>query len=161
MIDEIEVIFLEFNKYYNELKEFSRKLPYLTLREYQKTKDDIHFKIQLIPNILNRININTDKISQLKNEMTDEVNQKLELIIEKVNPKVVEIPNLLCEIHEKERITSLKLKNIKASEQDLDKSLSIMNKSDNFHDSKLVIMEVFENQAYLERRKEELDAIKK
>ena len=161
MIDEIEVIFLEFNKYYNELKEFSRKLPYLTLREYQKTKDDIHFKIQLIPNILNRINMNTDKISQLKNEMTDEVNQKLELIIEKVNPKVVEIPNLLCEIHEKERITSLKLKNIKASEQDLDKSLSIMNKSDNFHDSKLVIMEVFENQAYLERRKEELDAIKK
>lgn len=93
--------------------------------------------------------------------MTDEVNQKLELIIEKVNPKVVEIPNLLCEIHEKERIASLKLKNIKASEQDLDKSLSIMNKSDNFHDSKLVILEVFENQAYLERRKEELDAIKK
>jgi hypothetical protein len=161
LIDEIEVSFLEFNRYFNDLKEFNRKLPNLTLREYQKIKNDIHYKIQLIPNILNGINLNTDRISQLKSELTEEVSQKLEVIKEKINPKVAEIPNLMCEIYEREKIASLKLKNIKASEQELDKSLSILNKSDHMHDSKLLIMEAIENQAYLERRKEELETIKK
>lgn len=98
----------------------------------------------------------------MENEITDEIREKLEVIKEKLNPKVEELPNLINEIYEREKIASLKLRNIKLSESELDDSLSIMHsrRSDKMRESKLVIQEVIANQVYLEKRKEELESIK-
>ena len=163
MIDQIEINFMDFSRYYNIIKDFARKIPFLTRKEYDKTKDDVHYKIQLIPSILNSINSNTNKIYSFnKSELSSETLEKLEVIKEKLNPKVAEIPLLINDIYEQEKIASLKLRNIKLSESQLDDSLSFMhNRGDNLRESKLFVSEVFENHKYLEKRKDELESIKK
>ncbi len=164
IFQQIESGFLDINKDYNDLKEFNRKIPTLTRKEYEKVKDDIHAKIQMIPNILKNINQNYDEITGKKfsTDLSEEMRQKLEIIKEKLNTRVTDFPNLINQIFEREKIVSLKLRNIKISEVDLDDSLSIIhNRSDNLRDSRLVLKEVIENQAYLEKRREELESIKK
>jgi hypothetical protein len=118
----------------------------------------------MIPNILNNINQNYEEITKEKfsNELRQEMCEKLDIIKEKLNIRVTDFPNLINQIFEREKIVSLKLRNIKISEVDLDDSLSIIqNRSDNLRDSRLVLKEVIENQAYLEKRREELESIKK
>lgn len=134
------------------------------MKEYEKYKHDIHSKIQMIPDILFNINQNYDKISGDDNsyEISDEMRQKLDIIKEKLNVKIIELPNLINEIFEREKIVSLRLKNIRIPESELDDSLSIIhNRSDNLRDSRIILKEVIENQAYLEKRREDLESIKK
>lgn len=153
---------MEFNRFYNDLKEFNRKIPTLTKKEYEKTKDDIHYKIQLLPGILNLINSHTEKLHELEVEIHIAIKEKLTVIKENLNPKVTEMPHLIQEIYEREKIVSLKLRNIKISESQLDDSLSVLqNRSDHIRESKILAKEVITNQVYLEKRKQDLEMIKK
>lgn len=153
--------FLEFNKFYNILVEFNRKIPFFTKKEYEKTKDDAHDKIQIIPNILKQINISFNEIQEHSSELNIQTIQKLDIIREKISPKVSYLPTLIELIYEREKVASLKLNNITLNESQLDDSLSFLhNKSDRIRDSKLNLKEVISNQNYLEKRKEELEMIK-
>ena len=72
--------FLEFNKFYNILVEFNRKIPFFTKKEYEKTKDDAHDKIQIIPNILKQINISFNEIQEHSSELNIQTIQKLDIL---------------------------------------------------------------------------------
>ena len=160
--NEIETNFLQFIKYYNDLKEFNRKIPSYTKREYEKNKNDVHYKLQLLPMILNTINKLSDKIN-LK-ECDESTREKLNKIKDNLSPKVGELPNLINQIYEREKIASLKLRNIKLSESKLDDSLSFLQlsrNSDKIRESRIILQEVIDNQEYLQNRQAELEEIKK
>ena len=79
-----------------------------------------------------------------------------------MNPKVEEVPTIIQQIYEKEKFVSLKVRNIKLSESELDDSLSMMrDKSQNLTGSRLLIKELIDNQQYLEKRREDLEMMKK
>lgn len=159
IIYEIENDFMEFNKYYKELTEFSRRLQNFTSKEYEKKKDDAHNKMQLIPNLLKLINKKYDQI--YSRSIPQQLIEKLNKIRDIITPMVNHLPNLMNDIYEGEKIFSLKIKNINLNEKDLDDSISFLNnKSDNFKGSRIVLQEVIDNHIYLEKRKEELENIK-
>jgi len=160
--NEIETNFLQFIKIYNDLKEFNRKIPTYTKREYEKNKNDVHYKLQLIPSILNTINKNTEKINII--DCDESLVEKLNKIKENISPKVAELPSLINSIYEKEKTASLKLRNIRLTESQLDDSISYLQLSrdgDKIRESKIIINEVIQNQEYLENRQRELEEIKK
>lgn len=114
-VTEIENSFIEFNKCFTLLKEYSRKLLTYTNKEYYKNKDDMHYKIQLLPDILIQINRKTQEIMNNENLETNII-EKLEKIKEKITPQVEELPSLMTIIYEREKIVSLKVNNINISE---------------------------------------------
>jgi hypothetical protein len=112
--------------------------------------------------ILNTINKFTDKINL--NECDSFTREKLNKIKDNLSPKVVELPNLINQIYEREKIASLKLRNIKLSESKLDDSLSFLHLSrgsDKIRESRLILKEVVDNEEYLKNRQAELEEIKK
>jgi hypothetical protein len=152
-------------KYFNELKDFERKLPTLTKKEYEKLKTEVHYKIQLMPTIIKSINEDCTKIILTKdyeNNVDPNVHSKLEKVSEILTPKISEVQILISTILEKEKTVSLKLRNLNISESKLDDSLSLLqNRSDHLRESRIIMREVVDNQRYLEKRKEELEDIKK
>jgi len=171
--------FLEFIRYYDDITEYERKLANFTRKDYDRVKDDIHRKIQSMPEILKNINEISSTLRETQYQdlaLKSKSGEQIRIIDEKIRPKREELSNLINRIVEKENRVAKKLSGV--NPEDVFSATQTMNsfnsnndrndslirtetKRDSFLDSKLVIQDVQNNQEYLKKRQDALEEIKK
>jgi hypothetical protein len=162
--DLLQEKFLEFNKTFEEIKDFNTRLNKLSLKEYIKQKADIHHKITSTPVLISNINsiISTLTSTEIKEpKIKSRVQEKIKIVDEKIIEKNKELARIMNEIVEKES----NLFSFKGEEQfNYDSSKESL--SDNpseieIRESKIILKDVKDNKEYLENREKELEEIKK
>lgn len=106
-MNSLQEKFLEFNKNYENIKDFNIRLDKMSMKEYVRVKPEMHLKISSIPVILNDINSITNRItsSEIKDiRLRNNAYEKMKIVEEKIISKNNELNKMMNDIVEKERM---------------------------------------------------------
>jgi hypothetical protein len=162
--DLLQEKFLEFNKNFEEIKDFNNRLNKLTLTDYMKQKAEIHQKISSTPVLISNINslITTLTSTDIREpKLKSRVIEKIKIVDGKIIEKNKELAKIMDEIVEKES----NLFSFKAEEQfnyeSSGESLSDNPSEIQIRESQIILKDVRDNKDYIEKREKELEEIKK
>lgn len=162
--DLLQEKFLEFNKNFEEIKDFNNRLDKLTLKDYMKQKAEIHQKINSTPILISNINslITTLTSTDIREpKLKSRVIEKIKIVDGKIIEKNKELAKIMDEIVEKES----NLFSFKGEEQynyeSSRESLSDNPSEIEIRESQIILKDVRDNKEYLEKREKELEDIKK
>ena len=162
--DLLQEKFLEFNKNFEEIKDFNNRLNRLTLKDYMKQKAEIHQKISSTPVLISNINslITTLTSTDIREpKLKSRVIEKIKIVDGKIIEKNKELAKIMDEIVEKES----NLFSFKGEEQynyeSSGESLSDNPSEIQIRESQIILKDVRDNKDYIEKREKELEEIKK
>lgn len=162
--DLLQEKFLEFNKNFEEIKDFNNRLNKLTLKDYMKQKAEIHQKINSTPVLISNINslITTLTSTDIREpKLKSRVIEKIKIVDGKIIEKNKELAKIMDEIVEKES----NLFSFKGEEQynyeSSRESLSDNPSEIEIRESQIILKDVRDNKEYIEKREKELEDIKK
>lgn len=96
----------DFEKGYENIKQFHRNLSSMGEKEYSNKKIEIHSQIDEIPQIFQNINQSLSKLDNITVKdysLNSKLNETLKVINSRVRPKQQEISNLIYQIVDKEK----------------------------------------------------------
>lgn len=96
----------DFEKSYEDIKQFHRNLSSMGEKEYSSKKIGVHTQIDEIPQIFQNINQSLSKLDNISVKdysLNSKLNETLKVINSRVRPKQQEISNLIYQIVDKEK----------------------------------------------------------
>lgn len=106
LINELKILFLEFNKEYDILKDYDKKLESLTETEYVKRSQIAHYTIESIHKNLKEINniiIRFETLQIEDKELKSKLIENMKIVNNKIRPKQEDLSNLIFNITKKEK----------------------------------------------------------
>ena len=104
-LNNLQQLFIDFEKSYEVLKDYNKRLPSLTEREYIKRSHEIHGVISSIKQFLYDINYNLTKLESFSisdYNLKNNVFESIKIVNKKIKPKQDELSNIINEITKKE-----------------------------------------------------------
>ncbi len=97
---------MQFNKTYEEIKDFDNRLGKMNIDEYVSLKPYIHQKITQVPTLIDTINSLTNQIKS--SDITDmrlrnKAYESIRIVENKINSNKAELSQMINEITDKER----------------------------------------------------------
>ena len=106
LINELQVLFLDFDKAFVSLKDYNKKLDSLTETEYIKRSQTMHSTIESVHNNLKEINKIMIKFESINIEdptLKSKSIESMRMVNNKIRPKQEELSNLINDITKKEK----------------------------------------------------------
>lgn len=151
----------DFEKSYEDIKQFHRNISSMGEKEYANRKILVHTQIDEIPVIFQNINQSLSKLDNISVKdysLNSKLNETLKIINSRVRPKQQEISNLIYQIVDKEK-SRKDFTNAPLSQEERDRFQSLENSE--LRDSRLETKDIQFNDQVMQARETELLHVQK